>query len=59
MYCGSFVLYLRYRTFDGSCNNLKHPVWGSASFFYRRLLDPHYADGYGTPVGKSLNLNFK
>ncbi|GIY61758.1 chorion peroxidase [Caerostris darwini] len=35
----------RYRTFDGTCNNLRHPSWGMASSCFERLVDPDYADG--------------
>ncbi|XP_054717391.1 chorion peroxidase-like [Uloborus diversus] len=35
----------RYRTYDGTCNNLKHPSWGMASCCFERLVDPEYADG--------------
>lgn len=34
-----------YRSFDGSCNNLKYPLWGKAGTAYTRLLIPDYADG--------------
>ena len=34
-----------YRSFDGSCNNLKYPLWGKANTAYSRLLIPDYADG--------------
>ncbi|CAL1280045.1 unnamed protein product [Larinioides sclopetarius] len=35
----------RYRTFDGTCNNLNHPSWGMASSCFERLVEPDYADG--------------
>lgn len=34
-----------YRSFDGSCNNLVNPVWGTPNTPYNRLLSPNYADG--------------
>lgn len=34
----------RYRTYDGSCNNLQIPSWGMANTKYARLLAPNYAD---------------
>jgi hypothetical protein len=37
-----------YRSFDGSCNNLKNPWWGQAEMPYKRLLIPDYADGNHT-----------
>ncbi|KAG6794565.1 hypothetical protein HZU73_10130 [Apis mellifera caucasica] len=36
---------LRYRTSDGSCNNLKHLWWGSAMSTMERFLPPVYGDG--------------
>lgn len=35
----------RYRTFDGTCNNLRHPSWGMAASCFERLVDPDYSDG--------------
>lgn len=35
----------KYRTLDGSCNNLKYPTWGAANTKYGRLVAPKYADG--------------
>ncbi|XP_071637143.1 uncharacterized protein [Temnothorax longispinosus] len=36
---------LRYRTSDGSCNNLQNLWWGSAMSAMRRFLPPEYDDG--------------
>ncbi|KAI4489483.1 hypothetical protein M0802_011095 [Mischocyttarus mexicanus] len=36
---------LRYRTSDGSCNNLQNPWWGSAMSTMQRFLPPNYNDG--------------
>ncbi|KAF0755550.1 Uncharacterized protein FWK35_00023600, partial [Aphis craccivora] len=35
---------LKYRSADGSCNNLKHSFWGKANTAYKRLLFPVYKD---------------
>jgi len=35
----------RYRTFDGRCNNLIKPLWGSSNQPLARFLAPDYADG--------------
>lgn len=34
----------RYRTYDGSCNNLKHTAWGKSNTPYTRILPPDYED---------------
>lgn len=34
-----------YRSQDGTCNNLKHPMWGRANIALTRLLSPDYEDG--------------
>ena len=43
--------HLRYRSIDGSCNNLKFPKWGSALSPFYRLLPPVYENGVNQPVG--------
>ncbi|CAI6343920.1 unnamed protein product [Macrosiphum euphorbiae] len=34
-----------YRTADGTCNNLRNPLWGSSETPYIRLAEAAYADG--------------
>lgn len=36
---------LRFRTFDGLCNNLKSPIIGRMMTPFQRLLQPKYSDG--------------
>jgi len=38
----------RYRTIDGSCNNIELPVMGRARTPYARILKPDYGDGIET-----------
>uniref|UniRef100_A0AAG5DNK4 Heme peroxidase 1 n=2 Tax=Anopheles atroparvus TaxID=41427 RepID=A0AAG5DNK4_ANOAO len=40
----------RYRTLDGSCNNLQNPTWGTPNRRYGRLLTPKYGDGISLPT---------
>ncbi|XP_043257427.1 peroxidase-like isoform X1 [Colletes gigas] len=39
----------KYRTIDGSCNNVENPSWGSAMTAYTRILFPQYFDGIQEP----------
>ncbi|CAL4071849.1 unnamed protein product, partial [Meganyctiphanes norvegica] len=39
----------KYRTADGSCNNIRNPDWGMSETALRRLLPPKFEDGTGTP----------
>lgn len=35
---------IKYRSLDGSCNNLKNPKWGSAGSEYGRILPANFSD---------------
>jgi len=39
----------KYRSYDGTCNNKKHPRWGAAYIPFRRALNPDYCDGISSP----------
>lgn len=36
---------VKIRSYDGSCNNLRNPRWGSAKGLYGRVLPAQYHDG--------------
>ncbi|XP_068231382.1 peroxidase-like [Palaemon carinicauda] len=43
----------KYRSYDGKCNNLDNPIWGSKNVAFKRRLPPDYADGIDAPrVGR-------
>lgn len=44
----------KYRTLDGSCNNLRRPAWGMAGTRYARLVPAKYADGKRVDVAMRL-----
>ncbi|XP_054274117.1 peroxidasin-like isoform X2 [Macrosteles quadrilineatus] len=49
--CSDMCFHAKYRTIDGTCNNLQHPRWGSSLIGFRRLLSPIYENGFSTPIG--------
>ncbi|KAL3275369.1 hypothetical protein HHI36_020136 [Cryptolaemus montrouzieri] len=49
--CSDMCFHNRYRSIDGSCNNLQNPTWGASLTPFRRILKPIYEDGFGKPVG--------
>ena len=49
--CPDLCFHLRYRMFDGTCNNLHRPMWGASLRGFRRDLPPAYENGFNTPIG--------
>ncbi|XP_055601932.1 peroxidasin isoform X2 [Uranotaenia lowii] len=49
--CSDLCFHAKFRTLDGSCNNFKHPMWGSSLTGFRRLLPPVYENGFNMPIG--------
>jgi len=45
-----------YRSYDGRCNNLKKPLWGSAHQPLTRYMPPDYADGKKVLRCQPMNL---
>lgn len=43
--------HLKYRSIDGTCNNLMSTHWGASYTGFRRLLKPMYENGLSTPIG--------
>jgi hypothetical protein len=39
----------KYRNIDGSCNNLRDPLWAQSNTAFTRLVAPAYADGVNKP----------
>uniref|UniRef100_A0AC34R5D8 ShKT domain-containing protein n=1 Tax=Panagrolaimus sp. JU765 TaxID=591449 RepID=A0AC34R5D8_9BILA len=46
----SLCYHLSYRSFDGTCNNLQHPLRGAAFREYIRQLPPEYENGFSEPI---------
>ncbi|XP_068119933.1 peroxidasin homolog isoform X2 [Hyperolius riggenbachi] len=49
--CSDICFHQRYRTYDGTCNNLRHPLWGASLTAFQRLLKPAYQNGFNLPRG--------
>ncbi|KAK3108811.1 hypothetical protein FSP39_016211 [Pinctada imbricata] len=45
----------KYRTYDGSCNNLAHPEWGKSFTPQARYLPAKYDDGFNSSRIRSVN----
>ncbi|KAG7177543.1 Peroxidasin-like 6, partial [Homarus americanus] len=58
VYCDDMCFHAKYRTIDGTCNNLRKPLWGSSLTGFRRILSPIYENGFNTPIGWSKTKRY-
>lgn len=49
--CSDMCFHQKYRTHDGTCNNLQHPMWGASLTAFERLLKSVYENGFNLPRG--------
>ncbi|XP_066442244.1 peroxidasin homolog [Eleutherodactylus coqui] len=53
--CSDICFHQRYRTHDGTCNNLQHSTWGASLTAFQRLLKPTYQNGFNLPRGLGVS----
>lgn len=58
VHCYDMCFHNKYRTIDGTCNNLRNPLWGSSLTGFRRILPPIYENGFNTPIGWSKTKRY-
>ncbi|XP_008185071.1 LOW QUALITY PROTEIN: peroxidasin [Acyrthosiphon pisum] len=56
--CSDMCFHTKYRTIDGTCNNLQNPLWGSSHTQFRRILKPIYENGFNTPIGWTKGMKY-
>lgn len=56
--CTDMCFHSRYRSIDGTCNNLQNPTWGASLTGFRRILKPIYENGFSTPIGWNRELKY-
>ena len=54
--CSDICYHRRYRTLDGTCNNIHHPLRGAAVTPFGRLLDADYDNDLSLPRGWTRSL---
>ncbi|XP_078069336.1 peroxidasin homolog isoform X3 [Mustelus asterias] len=53
--CSDICFHQKYRSHDGTCNNLQHPMWGASLTAFERLLKSVYENGFNLPRGINRN----
>ncbi|KAM9099196.1 putative oxidoreductase PXDNL isoform 2-T2 [Sarcophilus harrisii] len=53
--CSDICFHQKYRTHDGTCNNLQNPMWGASMTAFERILKPVYENGFNLPRGVNSN----
>lgn len=54
----NYLFNTKYRTIDGSCNNLRVPTWGMSRTVFQRILTPDYNDGVYEPRFRGTDGSF-
>ncbi|XP_028827112.1 peroxidasin [Denticeps clupeoides] len=52
--CSDICFHQKYRSHDGTCNNLQHPMWGASLTAFERLLKSVYDNGFNLPRGATV-----
>ncbi|XP_033967231.1 peroxidasin isoform X1 [Pseudochaenichthys georgianus] len=55
--CSDICFHQKYRSHDGTCNNLQHPMWGASLTAFVRLLKSVYDNGFNLPRGATGQLH--
>uniref|UniRef100_H2ZDY5 Cell adhesion molecule-related/down-regulated by oncogenes n=1 Tax=Ciona savignyi TaxID=51511 RepID=H2ZDY5_CIOSA len=48
----------KFRSSDGTCNNLHHPMWGASLTPFHRILQPIYENGFNAPISWNSNKKY-
>ncbi|KAG8520823.1 Peroxidasin-like protein, partial [Galemys pyrenaicus] len=54
--CSDICFHQKYRTQDGTCNNLQYPTWGASLTAFQRILKPAYENGFNLPRGVGRHI---
>uniref|UniRef100_A0AAQ5Y2R0 Ig-like domain-containing protein n=1 Tax=Amphiprion ocellaris TaxID=80972 RepID=A0AAQ5Y2R0_AMPOC len=55
--CSDICFHQKYRSHDGTCNNLQHSMWGASLTAFERLLKSVYDNGFNLPRGATELLH--